>query len=86
MSDAAEVGKTVIEIIGDVLGEAPEKFGEGEILAAHGWDSIASLEALALLEREFDILLDLRSFHAAHTITQMIELVASGLTVKTSVL
>jgi acyl carrier protein len=85
MSDAAEVGKTVIEIIGDVLGKAPEELGEAEILAAHGWDSITSLEALALLESEFGILLDLRSFHAAHTVAQMIELVVSGLTVKTNV-
>jgi acyl carrier protein len=84
MSDNAEVETTVHEIICDVLGLTPDALGRDEALAANGWDSIASLEALALLERNFEITLDLRSFHAAHTVAQMAELVASGLTVKTN--
>jgi acyl carrier protein len=84
MSDIAEVESTVHEIICDVLGLTPDELGRDEPLAANGWDSIASLEALALLEGEFGITLDLRSFHAAHTVAQMAELVVSGRTVKTN--
>jgi acyl carrier protein len=84
MSDIAEVEKTVHEIICDVLGRAPEGLGRDEPLAANGWDSIASLEALALLEGGFGITLDLRAFHAAHTVAQLAELVVSGRTVKTN--
>jgi acyl carrier protein len=80
MSDTAQIGTTVHQIVCDVLGQTPEELGREEVLAAHGWDSIASLEALAMLESEFEITLDLRSFHAAHTVTRLIDLVASGLT------
>lgn len=84
MSGSDEVAEIVIGIISDVIAVPSESLTDEEVLAAHGWDSIASLEALALLESEFDITLDLRSFHAAHTVAQMVELVRSGLTARTS--
>jgi acyl carrier protein len=74
-STPTSVEETVIGILADVLGESPDGLHNETILTAHGWDSLASLEALAQLENRLNIALDLRSFHAARTVGDMVELV-----------
>jgi len=49
---------------------------EQPVLAAHDWDSLTSLFALARLEGRFAITLDLRAFHAARTVADLVRLVA----------
>jgi acyl carrier protein len=75
MSVSSSVEPAVLDILSDVLGETPDDLYAEPVLAAHGWDSIASLEALAQLEDRLRITLDLRSFHAAHTVTEMVALI-----------
>jgi acyl carrier protein len=65
----------VRETIGDVLSLPLADLGDDTVLAAYGWDSLVSLEALAQFEAQFRISLDLRSFHGAHTVGQMVQLV-----------
>lgn len=76
MNRQASLETAVRGILGDVLNRPPESLGNDDALAAFGWDSLASLEALAQLESHLGITLDLRSFHAARTVGDMVELVA----------
>ncbi|GAA4622769.1 hypothetical protein GCM10023196_016300 [Actinoallomurus vinaceus] len=78
MSASSSVEPTVLDILSDVLRETPDGLYAEPVLAAHGWDSIASLEALAQLEDRLQITLDLRSFHAAHTVPDMVALVTDA--------
>lgn len=82
MSGPVDVERVVHQIICDILGQTPDELGAEQPLAAHGWDSLASLEGLAVLESELGVTLDLRAFHAAHTVRQMADLVAGELTHK----
>jgi acyl carrier protein len=68
----------VRDILGDVLNQSSENLDANTVLAARGWNSLASLEALAQFEAQLNIRLDLRSFHAAHTVAQMIQLVGES--------
>jgi acyl carrier protein len=74
-----EIGETVVAVIGDVLGCSPQDLRDQPLLAAHDWDSITSLEALAQLESGFKVKLELRDFHAARTADEMTALIAKAL-------
>ncbi|MFD7664666.1 acyl carrier protein [Streptomyces sp. NPDC059788] len=74
-----DIGATVLDVVSDVLGRSPEALRDQPVLAAHDWDSIASLEALAQLESGFGIRLELREFHAARTVDDMTALVTAAL-------
>jgi acyl carrier protein len=65
----------VLDILSDVLSESVDDLCERPVLAAHGWDSLASLEALAQFEHRFGVALDLRSFHAVRMVDEMVALV-----------
>lgn len=78
MTTSPTLDTTVIEILADVLNEPGAALAAQPILAAHEWDSLASLEALAQLESRFGVTLDLRSFHGARTVDDMVDLVRSA--------
>ena len=57
----------MVNILSDVLHESVEDLHNHPVLAAYDWDSLSSLEALAQLESQLAITLDLRSYQAART-------------------
>ncbi len=75
MTDAASIERTVVTILSDVLHESAEDLNNHPVLAAYDWDSLSSLEALAQLESQFGVTLDLRSYQAARRISDLVELV-----------
>jgi acyl carrier protein len=75
MSTSITIEEQIVEILADVLDEPAAALTEEPTLAAHQWDSLASLEALAQLESRFGVNLDLSRFHAAHTVAELVELV-----------
>jgi acyl carrier protein len=81
MSDLTvdEIEGTVLGVLSDVLGEPPGALSEHPVLAAHAWDSLTTLEALAQLESGFGVQLELRAFHAARTVEDLTSLIAAGL-------
>ena len=46
------------------------------MLAAHEWDSTSSLDALSQLETGLGVRVDLRAFHAARTVADVVDLVS----------
>jgi acyl carrier protein len=78
------VDATVVTVLGEVLKESVGDLRAQPVLAAHDWDSMASLEVLSQLQSRFDVLLDLRAFHDARTIEDLIELVTTAVTAKTA--
>jgi acyl carrier protein len=76
MPDDDEVRSAVLEILSDLLNEPVPALLRQPVLAAHHWDSMTSLEALAQLESLFGLELDLRSFHAVRTVDELVGLVA----------
>ncbi|GAA2463866.1 acyl carrier protein [Winogradskya humida] len=74
-TSAVATATTVAEILAGVLDEPAAALREQPILAAHDWDSITSLEALAHLEAHFDMSLDLTAFNAARTVDDLTALV-----------
>ncbi|ESP99116.1 acyl carrier protein [Streptomyces sp. CHA1] len=75
MSDSGSTEEKVTEIVADVLGADPAEIPADAALAGMGWNSMNSMEALLLLEKEFTVDLDLRSFHAAYTVAEMAALI-----------
>jgi len=75
MSDAASVAETVLDILSGVLDETPDDLRARPVLASYEWDSISSLDALSQLESKLDVTLDLRAFHAARTVDDIVALV-----------
>ncbi|MEF9904744.1 acyl carrier protein [Streptomyces sp. P9-A2] len=75
MNDPVSIEETVTDIIADVLGADPADVPPDTALAALGWDSMNSMEALLRLEKRFAVGLDLRSFHDAHTVAEMVALI-----------
>jgi len=73
---ATEIESAVLDILAEVLEESVEAVREQPVLAAHEWDSITSLLTLSQLESRFDISLDLRSYHAARTVGDLVDLIA----------
>jgi acyl carrier protein len=84
MSDRSAVEATVLDTLGEVLNESVRDLRAQPVLAAHDWDSIASLEALAQLESRLGVTLDLRAYHGARTVGDVVDLVAAAATAKTS--
>jgi len=78
MNSEIPMERRVRDILADVLSKPTGHLGGETPLATLGWDSLASLEALAQLETELSITLDLRSFHGAHTIAALVDLVAKA--------
>jgi acyl carrier protein len=76
MSSQVSVGATVLEILSEVLEEPVDDLRKEPVLAAHDWNSLVSLEVLAQLESQLDVVLDLRSFHAVRTVDDLIGLAA----------
>jgi|GEM_PF-1314678 len=76
-NDLAEVEATVLDILGETLEEPVDVLRSNRVLAAHEWDSITSLLTLAQLESHFGVTLDLRSYHAARTVDDLVSLVRS---------
>lgn len=73
MSD--ELERTVVDVLTSVLAETEERVRAEPVLARHGWDSLRLLEALAQLESELQITLDLRAYHSARTLDDIVRVV-----------
>jgi acyl carrier protein len=73
-----EIEATVLAVLSDVLKESPGDLRAQPVLATHEWDSVASLEALSQLESRFAVTLDLRAYHGARTLGDLIDLVATA--------
>jgi acyl carrier protein len=78
MSSEQSLVSTVVAILSGVLDEPASALEAEPTLASHEWDSLSSLEALAQLEALLGVTLDLRSFHAARTVADLVHLVASA--------
>lgn len=77
-SNPAPLEEIVLDVLSDVLDEPVAALIAEPILAVHDWDSVASLEVLAQLESQLGITLDLRSFHAARDVNDLVELARSA--------
>lgn len=75
MTEAVPVETVVVNILSDVLHESVDDLQNHPVLAAYDWDSLSSLEALAQLESQLGVTLDLRSYQAARKISDLVELV-----------
>jgi acyl carrier protein len=75
MSDLAATRLAVLESLGEVLDTSLDELRENPVLATHAWDSLSSLEALSLLEQRLGIEFDLRTFHSARTVDDLVHLV-----------
>lgn len=75
MDDKTNIADRVRQIVAEVLDEPVSAMDANPVLAAHEWDSRVSLEALAQLEAAFVVTVDLRSFHAARTVDDLVDLV-----------
>jgi acyl carrier protein len=82
MTDMATLRDNVVDILAGVLGEPVHDLVAHPILAEHEWDSVLSLEALAQLEARLGIGLDLRDYHGARTIDDLVDLVATAVTAR----
>jgi acyl carrier protein len=80
MTDTELVDSTVLGVLGEVLKESPGDLRAQPVLAAHDWDSLASLEVFSQLESRLGVTLDLRAYHGARTIEDLIELVMAAKT------
>jgi acyl carrier protein len=85
MRDRGAIEAIVLDTLGEVLDESVRDLRAQPVLAAHDWDSIASLEALAQLESRLGVTLDLRAYHGARTVDDLIDLVAATAAAKTTV-
>jgi len=75
MYDTATIEQTVCETVAEVLGITAADLAAEPVLAAHEWDSFSSLHTLAELENELGIRFDLRTFHTARTVADLVALV-----------
>ncbi|ACU36594.1 MULTISPECIES: acyl carrier protein [Actinosynnema] len=72
----SEVAEAVLEILSDVLEVSRGELRATPVLAAHEWDSTSSLDALSQLETGLGVRVDLRAFHAARTVADVVDLVS----------
>ena len=70
-----ELERTVVNVLTSVLAETEEHVRAQPVLARYGWDSLRMLEALAQLENELQITLDLRAYHSARTLDDLVRVV-----------
>jgi acyl carrier protein len=75
MSTETTTTDEVLAIIAGVLEIGDERVRQQPTLAAHDWNSLTSLEALAQVENHFGITLNLSAFHAARTLDDLVALV-----------
>jgi acyl carrier protein len=77
-NDAAAVDAAVLNTLSEVLNESVSDLRAQPVLATHEWDSLASLEVLSQLESRLGVALDLRAYHDARTVEDLIDLVATA--------
>lgn len=73
-----DVEATVLDILSEALDESVEDLRSRRVLAAYEWDSITTLMTLSQLESRFGVTLDLRSYHAARTVDDLVDLVSNN--------
>lgn len=73
------VRDTVLTALSDVLAEPVEALHAEPLLGMHAWDSLASLEALVRIEADLGVSLDLRQYHAAREIGDLVDLVSAAM-------
>jgi len=78
----ASIDTTVLDTVGEVLNEPVGNLRTRPVLAAYEWDSVASLEVLAQLESRLRVTLDLRTYHGARTLQDLVDLVAAAVAAK----
>jgi acyl carrier protein len=76
--DPASVEATVMDVVAEVLNEPVAAIRDVPVLAAHAWDSIASLEVLAQLESVLEVTLDLRAFNSVRTVAELVDVVRAA--------
>lgn len=79
LGNDAKIDDVVMDILSDVLQESADDLRAEPALAAHAWTSLASLEVLAQLESDLDVVLDLRAFNTVRTVDALTELVRAAL-------
>jgi acyl carrier protein len=67
--------ETIVAILSDALAVPAPDLRARPVLGAHGWDSVTSLEALVLIEKQLAVRLDLRQYHATRDIDGLVALV-----------
>ena len=80
----ASIEATVLNVLSDVLNESLGDLRAQPVLAAHEWDSLASLEVLSQLESRLGINLDLRRYHDVRTLDDLIDLVETAVASRTA--
>jgi len=75
---AASIKNTILAVLSDVLAEPVKALRAEPVLGVHAWDSLASLEALVQIEKRLDVALDLRPYHAAREIDDLVQLVEAA--------
>lgn len=70
------IDTVVLDTVSGVLAEPVADLLAEPVLAAHEWDSLNSLEVLSQLESRLGVTLDLRAYHDARTLDDLIGLVA----------
>jgi len=78
MDDRAAIDAAVLNMLSEVLDESVGDLRAQPVLAVHEWDSLASLEVLSQLESRLGVALDLRAYHDARTVQDLIDLVAQA--------
>jgi acyl carrier protein len=78
VSETVSIEATVLDTLGEVLNESVGDLRAQPVLATHDWDSVVQLEVLAQLESRLGVTLDLRSYHGARTLEDLVELVAAA--------
>jgi acyl carrier protein len=78
MNDPAQIEAVVLDTLSGVLNEPVGDLRAQPVLAVHEWDSLASLEVLSQLESQLGVTLDLRTYHAARTVEDLIGLVTDA--------
>lgn len=74
----AAVKTTVLDILSDVLTEPVDDLLAQQVLGVHEWDSLSSLEALVQFEAHFEVTLDLRAYHAAREVDDLVVLILAA--------
>jgi len=78
MTDTTSVRDTILAVLSEVLFEPVEALRTEPVLAVHQWDSVISLEALVRIEERLAVSLDLRSYHEAREVDDLVDLVVAA--------
>jgi acyl carrier protein len=76
------IEETVLDTLGEVLGQPVAELRAQPVLATHDWDSLAQLEVLAQLEGALGVALDLRAYHDVRTLDDLVELVSTAMSAR----